>query len=411
MMKIAIIHNEYGAFSGEEAVVRNQKDLLLAQGHEVSCLFRSSSEIDRMTLGKARAFFSGMSNPWMKRVFRRFLAKNAPDVVHVHNLFPLISPSILPVCRECGVPVVMSVHNYRMVCPTGLHMPKGRPQACTRCSGGREYWCILKNCEQNLCKSVGYTLRTYVARRTRAFRDSVSMFVCLTQFQRGRLVAEGYPENRVTVVPNMVSVGEEAGETARGDYVGFVGRISPEKGIDTLREVARRLPQVPFALAGSGAMLPAAAATAGPNLRFCGHIPHTAIDRFFRDSRIIVLPSLCFEAFPLILVEAMLHRKPVIVSRIGGLPEIVDEGVTGLLFEPGNASALAHQIQYLWDRPALCRQMGQAGREKALREYSPQKHYERLMAVYEKARESSLAYPAGKSPWSPPRLSWSGDRA
>lgn len=130
------------------------------------------------------------------------------------------------------------------------------------------------------------------------------------------------------------------------------------------------------------------------NLEFIGY--RDELSSFYANARIIVLPSICFEGFPGVIAEAMLHAKPVVCSRIGGLPEIVDDGVTGLLSEPGNAEDLAGKIRYLWDRPALCREMGQAGREKVLREYSPEKYYERLMAVYEQAIALGPGGPARK---------------
>ena len=143
-MKIAVVHNRYAADSGEETVVENLLALLEAQGHVVALFTRSISEINRMFLGRARAFLSGIFSIEAKSAFSTFLRKTHPEVVHVHNVFPLISPSILIACRKMGVPVVMSVHNYRLLCPTGLLMPKKEPRICERCCGGHEYWCVLK---------------------------------------------------------------------------------------------------------------------------------------------------------------------------------------------------------------------------------------------------------------------------
>jgi len=172
-----------------------------------------------------------------------------------------------------------------------------------------------------------------------------------------------------------------------GEYVAFVGRVSPEKGITTFRQAAESLPDVPMRAAGSYDGNEQLVARAPGSLEFLGQVDRNHLDSFYANSRIVVLPSVCYEGFPMILPEAMLRGKPVIASRIGGIPEIVDDGVTGLLFEPGNAEDLAEMIRYLWERPELCRQMGQAGREKVLREYTPERYYKRLMAVYERAIE------------------------
>jgi glycosyltransferase involved in cell wall biosynthesis len=131
--------------------------------------------------------------------------------------------------------------------------------------------------------------------------------------------------------------------------------------------------------------MPDQVARAPSNFQFRGHLDGMVLDEFFDRSRIIVLSSICFEGFPVTLAQAMLHGKPVVAPRIGGIPEIVDEGVTGLLFEPGNAREFADRVRYLWENPELCRRMGQAGRKKALHEYSVDRYYDRLMAAYEKA--------------------------
>lgn len=385
-MRVLLVHNRYGRHSGEEAVVENLKSMLESHGHSIVLFFRDSADIARLSLGKAHAFCSGVYSFSSRNAIRRLLPKQRPDLVHIHNLFPLTSPAILPDCRRAGVPVVMTVHNYRLVCPNGLHMPKTTREVCERCCGGREYWCILRNCEASLPKSIGYALRNWVARKKRFFLDNVTMYMCLTAFQRGRLIAEGFPAERMVVVPNMAEyVDGSADAAARGEYVGYVGRVSPEKGVDTLVAAARRLKGIPFRAAGSVARMPSLPATATDNLAFVGHLQKAQLDSFHHGSRLLLVPSVCYEGFPSVIVEAMVRSKPIIASRIGGLPEIVDDGVTGLLFEPGNAEDLAEKIRYLWDRPDLCRQMGQAGREKVLRGYSPQRYYERLMGVYERA--------------------------
>jgi len=382
-MRVLVIHNKYGRFSGEEAVVEGLAELLNVHGHEVVRFVRSSAEIPNMRLGRVRALFSGVHSRSSCRRMRRMLQECQPDIVHVHNVYPLISPSVLRVCREAGAPVVMTVHNYRLVCPNGLHMTRG--EVCEKCRGGREYWCVLRNCEGSLPKSLGYALRNWVARKRRAFLDNVAMYAALTEFQRQRLIAEGFPAERIAVVPNMVAcdgcaVGEET-----GDYVAYVGRISPEKGVRHLLSAARRLPDVAFKAAGGYDRMPHLPGEAPANFEFLGQLGTERLNGFYSRARMLVLPCTCFEGFPMTIAEAMVRGKPVVCSRIGGLPEIVDDGVTGLLFKPGNAEDLAEKIRFLWDRPDLCRKMGQAGREKALREYSPEKYYKRLMTVYERA--------------------------
>ena len=384
-MKALIVHNEYGKLSGEEAVVEAQAKLLKENGLEALRFEMSSANIPKIRLGKVRAFFSGIYSFSSRRQIRKLLAECKLDVVHIHNLFPLISPSILPECKKAGVPAVMTVHNYRLVCPNGLHMANG--MVCEKCSGGKEYWCLLKNCESSLFKSIGYALRNYVARRKRFYLNNVTMYVTLTEFQRNRFIQEGFPAERIVVIPNMTNHNGAAVSEKLGNYIGYIGRISPEKGMLTLIEAARACSDIQFKAAGAYDHMPWLPGKAPQNFKFSGHLNREQLENLYTNSRMIVLPSICFEGFPSVLLESMIHSKPVIASRIGGLPEIVEDGVTGLLFEPGNAENLAQKIRYLWDRPELAQKMGWAGREKVLREYSAKKYYSRLMAVYKKAIE------------------------
>jgi glycosyltransferase involved in cell wall biosynthesis len=381
-LNICIVHNSYGNFSGEEAVIQNTISLLQRRNHKVILFTRSSTEIKKMPLGKVRAFFSGIysykARAWMKRL----LSGHKPDVVHVHNLFPLISPSVMVECNRAKVPVVMTVHNFRLVCPNGLFLSHG--SVCERCCGGREYWAILRNCENSIPKSVGYATRAWVARKMRFYLNHVTIYAALTDFQRQRLIREGYPAERILVVPNMI-VSSFPSYELLGKYVGYVGRVSPEKGILTFMMAAEEAPEIPYKVAGRYDRMPDLPLRSPKNISFLGHLNEVELIDFFSKCSIIVIPSISFEGFPTVLLESMFRGIPVICSRIGGLPEIVEDSVTGLMFDPGNAKDLAEKIRYLWERPELCRKMGEAGRNKALREYSEDRYYEQIMAAYERA--------------------------
>jgi len=396
-LNIAVVHNSYGAPSGEETAVNHLLELLVAEGHQTSVFTRSSEEIPTMALGKVRAFFSGIYNPHAQHAFRRFLGETRPDVVHVHNVFPLISPSIFVECHRAKVPVVMSVHNYRLVCPNGLHLPKTDPRPCERCCGGHEYWCVLKNCEGSLLKSLGYALRNYIARKAQLFRANVSVYACLTEFQKRRLIVAGFPEDRMVVIPNMVPPAKGPSRAGAGDYVGFVGRVSPEKGIDVFVSAARRCPDIPFRVAGNNGGNSCVLREAPSNCTFLGHLSSNDLADFYAASRMAVVPSLWYEAFGLCAAEAQAHEKAVICSRMGALPEIVEDQVTGLLFEAGNVDDLTKKIRYLWERPNLCGRMGLAGQAKIRDEYSPEKYYQRIMAAYEQALRLGRPGPVGRA--------------
>jgi len=388
LLRILIVHNEYGIFTGEEAVIRGLCLVLAGHGHEIIPYFRSSTEILRMRMGEVRAFFSGIYSWESKREIRRLLKKHKPDIIQLQNVFPLISPSILSECRNAGVPVVMTIQNYRLLCPTGLCLRVER--ICRKCDRG-EYWCIIYNCMGNWFKSVAYALRNYVARKGRLFQDNVTLYIAPTEFHRQELSAAGYAGERIVVIPNMIDHEGIEERTTLGDFVGFSGRVSPEKGVSTLVQAARQCPHIPFKAAGDHKRMPDLLSQAPSNFEFLGNLDPKRLAKFYQSVRISILPSTWYEGFPIALLEAMLRGIPVICSRIGGLPEIVEDGVTGLLFEPGNSRELAEKIQYLWNRPELCHKLGNAAREKALREYSPDRYYERLIIAYEKAIKKAWA--------------------
>jgi glycosyltransferase involved in cell wall biosynthesis len=383
-VKLLQVFNQYRSlFNGEERVVEMIAELMANRGHDAQLWTRSSRGMESSLKQKIQATFGAVYNRSARREMNERLKADRPDVVHAHNLYPLLSPSVLMACRAAGVPTVMTVHNNIQTCPRSDHLLHGR--ICERCVGGREYHCVLNNCRGNLLESVAYAARNAIARRMRLFRDNVTTVIALTEFARGRLVQAGFDSEQVAVLPNMVVMPEEPADAGTGDYVAFSGRISSEKGIDTLVEAARRLGEVPVRLAGGGPLFDELKPQAPPAVTFLGQLSAADMAPFYRQARFLVLPTKCFEACPLVISEAMGHGLPVITSRIGGLADLVDDGRTGFLFEPGNAADLAEKIKRLWESPALCRQMGLAGRVKAEREFGEDAYYGRLMEIYDGA--------------------------
>jgi glycosyltransferase involved in cell wall biosynthesis len=381
-MKVVQIHNNYRFSSGENVVFEGTVDLLKRRGVAVVLLTRDSRNFKPSIYKKIRAFASSIYSLSAAREMSCIISEETPDLVHIHNVFPLISPSILRTCREARVPVVMTCHNYRLVCPIGVHFFKGK--VCEECSGDREYFCALRNCRENIYESIAYAIRNISARRLRLFTDNITIYISISEFLKRRMISSGLDKAVITVIPNRVKIPEN-NDSPAGDYIAYAGRIGEEKGISTLLDALRRLPHIPLRLAGDGPLMPDILKNAPRNATFIGRLNNEEMSAFYRDARMLVVPSLCFETFGLVAAEAMGYGLPVIASRIGALPEIVDDGVTGLLFEPGNVEDLANRIEKLWMTPDLCRQMGQIGREKVIREYNDDVYYNRLMAVYEDA--------------------------
>jgi glycosyltransferase involved in cell wall biosynthesis len=382
--KFLLIHNEYGSPSGEESEFATIVKTLTDHGHTVATHTRTSSEVAGNPLGKLRAALSGVYNPSSRREVSTFLGQFKPDYVIVQNLFPLISPSVLPVIAATGVPILMRVANYRLMCPNGLHLSHGR--VCEKCLHGREYWCLLKNCEEDLFKSAAYALRSATARLMGFYRDNVGGYLCASRFLRDRLIAAGFEAARLHVIPNALADGRlRAGADAAsvGSFVGYVGRISREKGIPTLLEAARANPDIPFRLAGRVSPSFSFPGPKPENVALMGFLEGEQLAAFYQASRLIVSASLCFETFGMSIAEAMLNGKPVVVPDAGVFPELVRDGVTGVLADPTSPRAFSERIRYLWERPDVGLEMGRNGKAWASGEYSAERCYERLCAVFE----------------------------
>jgi glycosyltransferase involved in cell wall biosynthesis len=383
-VKLLQIYNQYRSlFNGEEAVVELTAELVEKHGGNARLMMRSSRDIGMSLAGRARAFWSGIYSREAYQSIEQVLAEDRPDVVHAHNLYPLFSPSVLVACKRAGVPVVMSVHNQQLTCPRADHLYRG--SICEKCVGGGEYHCVLRNCRQNIFESVAYAARSAFARKMRLFHDNVTLFVAVSEFAKSRLVAAGFDESRIVVLRNMVAASSGPADASRGTYAAFAGRMSQEKGLHTLLTAAEGFPECPIQLAGSGPLLEQLKRTAPANAELRGQLITSQMPPFYRGARFVVVPSITYEMCPLVILEAFSHGIPVIASRLGAQRELVTHGVNGLLFEPGDAEDLRRKMKQLWDDPGLCRQLGQAGYERVLRDHSETSYYERLMGVYQRA--------------------------
>jgi glycosyltransferase involved in cell wall biosynthesis len=390
-MRILFAHNDYGIWTGEEASAEKIVKLLSDHGHEVFWFRRSSHKLwlRGSFFGKATAFVTGIHNPIAARDIALMLDEIKPDLVQVQNLYPFLSPSILCPIKKRGIPIVMRCPNYRLFCPNGLLFSKGR--VCERCTSfGGELWCILKNCQGNIFKSTGYALRNAWTRINRTILKNVDIFIVQTQFQKAKFIENGISPDHIEILHGLSPTIDISGDGHAGDSVIFVGRPSQEKGIETFLEAAQTAPEITFSIAGDCPTSGHYISRSANNVRWLGFLKGESLFDIYRSARLVVIPSNCYEGFPNVIATAMMMGKPVISSTIGGIPEIVEDAVTGLLCEPANAKKLSEKIKYLWERPLLCKQMGQAGRQKALREYSPEKCYERLIMIYQKATRLSM---------------------
>lgn len=353
--------------------------MLREGGVDVEEFARDSRDIPLNFLGKTRAFLNGLYAPQAVREFERELERTAPDIVHVHELYPLISPWILPICGRAGIPVVMTCYDFRLICPIASHYVRG--EICYRCAGGREHWCAIRNCRSSAPESLAYALRSAVARRFDLFNEHVSRFVVVSTFSRDWMLQHaGISPERITRIPPSIRVSPEPVEDpAAGAYVAFAGRFVPEKGVEVMLQACRE-EGLPMAFAGDALSHPAA--RPGDDARFVMTRSPAELAEFYRGARVLAVPSLYYETFNIVAAEAMSHGVPVVASRIGALPETVPDGKAGLLFPPGDAARLAACLRRLWDDPELCRELGGNARRHVIDGFTEQAHFDSTTRVY-----------------------------
>jgi glycosyltransferase involved in cell wall biosynthesis len=380
-MKILQVNNIHRIRGGALIASELTTQILRSKGHEVIVSSRDSGELVGVR-GKLTAFRSCLYSPWGLRVIKSLIKQHQPEVVHVHELYPFFSPWILQACRKAGIPVLMTCHDFRLICPIGSCLRDGR--ICEMCREKSDFWCVLKNCRDNIFESLSYAMRHFVAQKLKLYHKNITLFIALTEFAKKKLVNCGFAEERFAVVGNPAVINNSNPRQYPGQYFAYVGRLSKEKGIDILLGAAR-MSGLPVRIAGDHSACADMLQEAPTNVEFMGFLGKDHLAQFYKNTRCLVLPSTCYEMFPLVILEAMAYGVPVIAANIGGIPEIIEDGKSGLLFEPGNPEDLARKMKYLWENPDLSREMGQKGCDRARQHYHIDVCYRQLIAAYGKA--------------------------
>ena len=389
-MKVLLVHSAYQQFGGEDSVVRAETELLKSHGDDVRLYGRHNDEIKQFN-GVQKALFlpqtiySWKTSSELDSVVREY----KPDVAFIHNVYPLISPAAYHTLHGLGVPTVQVLHNFRPFCPNGFYYTQG--QVCEACRDGNYLNAVRKRCyKDSVTFSALYGLTLGLNRMAGMF-DKISGFICLTEFFRIKMREAGVPEKKLFVRPNFVAApaldGEEKTENS---YALFIGRLSPEKGIWTLIQAFEKLPQVQLKIVGTGPMeqeLRDYIREKGiSNIELLGFKAGEEKWQVLRNSFCLVLPSEWYENFPITALEGFMAAKPVVASRMGGLPYIVEEGKSGLLFEAGKSAELAQRIQHLADHPEEATQMGRCGRSLVESKYGPEQGYSNLMKIFQQVQ-------------------------
>jgi len=378
-MKVLVAHTAYRERGGEDAVVEAEAALLRGAGHEVVEYRRHNDETARMSPAAL-----ALGTLWSRRGahdVQALLHAERPQVLHVHNSFPLISPSVHWAAARAGVAVVQTLHNFRLLCPQAMFLRDGRP--CESCLGRAPLPALRHACYRGSRVQSGVLVASLVLHRgLGTWANKVQRFIALSQFARDKFVQGGLPAGRIAVKPNFVDVPERPAEAPRAGLL-FVGRLAPEKGIARLAEAARGLPPNSVQVIGDG---PEAARLAGvPALVPLGARAAGEVQAAMRGALALVLPSQSYENFPRTLVEACANALPVIASRLGALPELVEDGVTGLLADPHDAADWTARLQWALAHPQRMAAMGRAARARYEERYTAAANLEQLLAIYDAA--------------------------
>jgi glycosyltransferase involved in cell wall biosynthesis len=390
-MHVLVVHNRYASAqpSGENKVVDQEVALLRGAGHRVEVFERRSDDIAaRSLLGKAAVPLLVPWNPAVRAELAARLRAERPDVVHVHNVFPLLSPAVLAACADAGVPAVATLHNYTQICPPGTLQRDGRP--CTECVGSAPLPAVRHGCYRN-SRLATVPLAVSMSANRRRWWSGVERFFCISAAQRDVLVRSGMPAGRLAVKHNFVPE-PDARRAGDGEHLLYLGRLAEAKGVRLLMAAWDGLAAdggvgVPLVLAGAGPLEPEVTAWAAgrDDVRYVGLYDPAQCRQAIAQSVAVVAPSLSLETFGLVVAEAMAAGVPAVAAGHGAFAELVEEGVTGLLHRPGEAASLASCLRRITAEPDRNRDMGQAARRRYEQGFSPAVGLERLVEEYRTA--------------------------
>ncbi|MFC1829080.1 glycosyltransferase family 4 protein [Thermodesulfobacteriota bacterium] len=397
-MKILLAHNFYGssAPSGENTVFLAERDLLQNQKHQVIEYTRHSDEIrNREPIGTIQGALSTPWNPFSRQKIRQLLINEQPDVMHVHNTFPLLSPAIFHASIDLRTATVLTLHNYRIFCAAGIPTRNNVPcidcldQQCTL--PALKYGCYRNSKLATLPMAIMIELH----RQIKTWHRDVDAFIALTEFQRNKLADAGLPLDRMHTKPHFYpDPPESLPWQEREPKVVFIGRLGPEKGLHVLIEAWNAWGDTapPLELIGDGPERPKLKESVNQHrlrnkIHFSGQLPFPTVQEKLARARLLVLPTLCFEGFPMAIREAFALGVPVAASRLGSLPFLVEDGKNGVLFTPGDSADLYKKIKRLWDNSEKLEEMGRRARVEFEEKYTEQVNYDLLMDIYRTAIE------------------------
>jgi glycosyltransferase involved in cell wall biosynthesis len=386
-LKILLIHDFYQVFGGEDAVPVSERVLLENRGHSVLFYSRHNDELRSFGIPeKIRFLFDTVYSFRTKHEIQRSVEEWKPDVAYVHNIYPLISPSVYHLLSSLKIPIVQCVHDFRPFCPNGLFYTQG--ERCQRCKGGNYLHAVEHRCYKNSYVLSALYATSVGLNRLNRMLDKINAFICLTNFYRQLLLEQGIPDEKIFVRPNSIDVSKVTPDFGEpfGEYAVYLGRLSAEKGPWTLLRAFEQTPEAHLKIIGTGPLeqdvLRYIREKKLSNVEMLGFKTGEEKWQLLKRSLFAIIPSECYENFPVASLEFYAAGKPVVAANLGGLPYIIADGCTGLLFHPGNSADLADKIRHLFSNPEQAVRMGRQARELAETEFGPEKSYQSLMNIF-----------------------------
>jgi len=384
-MRILIVHSRYRQRGGEDAAVESEIAALSAAGIEVADFIAENDALTHKPLIAA-----GLHALWSVDALRRLqdrIADTKPDILHVHNTFPGLSASVYRAARNAKLPIVQTLHNFRLLCANGLLLRDAQP--CMLCVASPIAWQGIRHgCyRESRAASAAVAMQAVIHRKLGA--SHVARYIALSDSSREIFVAGGLPPARIAVKPNIIPDPGDAGLAETRQGLLFVGRLSQEKGLDALLAALQPL-DIPLTIAGSGPAEAALRRKAPANVRWLGAVPPVEISRLMRQAALLVFPSLAFENYPMALAEAMAHGLPVLASNRGAMREMVQHDRTGWLVAPGDAAQWRQTIVDLLARPESLAAAGRAARADYLARFAPSRVIARQVEIYRSAMEAAV---------------------
>ncbi len=399
-MRVLIANKFFFPNGGSEVVMLKEREYLLRSGHQVvDFSMQDHRNIDSPyasefvaprsysdngtsstgTLAKIRDAISIIHSQEAVRKIGALIDRERPDIVHCHNIYHQLTPSIIGAAKKRGVPVVLTLHDFKPVCPTYLRLREGR--VCSECVSGRTRNVIRLRCANGSLARSTLLYAEAVFQRWRRSYETVDLFLAPSRFMKDSVTLHRIPENKVHVLYNGTDSNVCMDARRDGDYLLYFGRLSPEKGVTTALDAHARMEDVRLIIAGTGPLFDGLKHRYS-RAEFVGYVTGDRLHSVIDGAMAVVVPSECYENCPMSVLEAMAYGKPVVASRIGGIPELIEDQKTGLLFEPGDVSGLRSALERLCRNGALRREFGAAAQQRVKEKFSVERHNEHLLDIY-----------------------------